>query len=121
MKFDPKLFELHTEYQKHFHTFWLGHIHLHVDGNEHGQSLLRVCPGCGNIKVFHTSKKVQALFGTDKARDSGWQYAWQLIGTPHQVYLDIAVATQNNAELTAVYDQYVAAVKAGGYRPKDTK
>lgn len=110
MQFDPNMFELHREYQKHNHNFNVGHIHLNAN-NLLTQSFIIMCPSCGNFKVFHCSKKISAA--------AEWEYAYKIVLNPHWLpHLRMAIEAHNNEALLAVFNKYVEAVKAGGYRPK---
>jgi hypothetical protein len=99
MKHDPKLFELHREFKKHFYSVHIGHIHLPNRTDN------------PNFTVFHTDKRMSTT--------EEWQYACELVTGRDEIYVSLAVQTQNNSRLTSIYKQYVAAVKAGGYRPKE--
>jgi hypothetical protein len=112
MPHDPKMFELHEQFEKHQKNGQLGHCHLYDKvANRYIELHLRMCAGCGAFFGFYEDFQFTG-------KTAHWK-GLSIYMAQDEPRVHEAILSTRNRRIAAMYQQYKTAIAAGGYISKE--
>lgn len=113
---DSKLYPLHQEYDKHDHSYHVGHVHLNQVGQSAGlESYIIMCPACGDFRIWHAGKHIEP-----EKKVGEWHHMYNMVMTDKGLdRIGFAVRSHNDPDLTKAWKDYVDGCRSGHYIPKE--